>query len=114
VRLFDAYRGPQFTAIAYGTYAADALAKLDWPADGARLNRVIIDTDSKGETPGSALTDPTGQFAEIYGLSRDTLLLIRPDGYIGHIAIHNIAEIISAAAQSMTPHTVISAPSKRS
>jgi 2-polyprenyl-6-methoxyphenol hydroxylase-like FAD-dependent oxidoreductase len=114
VRLFDAYRGPHFTAIAYGTYAADALAKLDWPADGARLNRVIIDTDSKGETPGSALTDPTGQFAEIYGLSRDTLLLIRPDGYIGHIAIHNIAETISAAAQSMTPHTVTSAPSKRS
>ncbi|GAS86196.1 FAD-dependent monooxygenase [Mycolicibacterium brisbanense] len=102
VRLFDAYRGPHFTAIAYGAHAADALARLDWPAAGARLNRVIVDTD------------PTGQFAEIYGLSRDTLLLIRPDGYIGHIAIHNIAETTGAAAQSMTPHIVASAPSKRS
>jgi 2-polyprenyl-6-methoxyphenol hydroxylase-like FAD-dependent oxidoreductase len=114
VRLFDAYRGPHFTAIAYGAYAADALAKLDWPADGARLNRVIIDSDSKGDIPGGVLTDPAGQFAEIYGLSRDTLLLIRPDGYIGHIAIHNIAETISAAVQPMTPHIVTSAPSKRS
>ncbi len=114
VRLFDAYRGPHFTAIAYGAYAGDALAKLDWPADGARLNRVIIDTGGKGNIPGGVLTDPTGQFAEIHGLSRDTLLLIRPDGYIGHIAIHNIAETISAAVQSMTPHIVTSAPSKRS
>ena len=114
VRLSDAYRGPHFTAIAYGAYAADALAKLDWPADGARLNRVIIDTDSKGDIPDDVFTDPSGQFAEIYGLSRDTLLLIRPDGYIGHIAVHNIAETISAVAQSMTPHIVTSAPSKRS
>jgi hypothetical protein len=59
------------------------------------------------------LTDPTGEFARIYGLSRDTLLLIRPDGYIGHIAIHNIAETTRAAAQSMTPRIVTSAPSKR-
>ena len=96
VRLFDAYRGPHFTAIAYGAEAADALAKLEWPADGARLNRVIIDTDL------------TGRFAKIYGLSRDTVLLIRPDGYIGHIAIHNIGETITAAAQSMTTHIVAS------
>jgi 2-polyprenyl-6-methoxyphenol hydroxylase-like FAD-dependent oxidoreductase len=114
VRLFDIYRGPHFTAVAYGPHAADALAELDWPADGARLNRVIIDTENKGDIPGGSLTDPTGQFAEIHGLSRDTLLLIRPDGYFGHIAIHNIAETTRAAAQSMTPHIVPSAPSNRS
>ncbi|BDY32577.1 FAD-dependent monooxygenase [Mycolicibacterium mageritense] len=112
-RLFDAYRGPHFTALAYGPHAADALAELDWPAAGARLNRLIVDTDSKGDIPDGVLTDPTGQLAEIYGLSRDTLLLIRPDGYIGHIAIHDIAETTSAAAQSMTPHIATSAPSKR-
>jgi hypothetical protein len=49
------------------------------------------------------LTDPTGQFAEIYGLTRDTLLLIRPDGYIGHIAIHNIADTLRDAVYAMTP-----------
>lgn len=113
VRLFDIYRGPQFTAVAYGRHAADALAELDWPDNGAQLTRVIIDTEGCGG-PDRALSDPTGQFAKIYGLSRDTLVLMRPDGYIGHIAIHNIAETTCAAAQSMTPHIVPSAPSKRS
>jgi 2-polyprenyl-6-methoxyphenol hydroxylase-like FAD-dependent oxidoreductase len=114
VRLFDAYRGPHFTALAYGRHAADALAKLDWPAAGAPLNRLIIDTDSNGDLRDGVLTDPTGRFAEIYGLSRDTLLLIRPDGYLGHIAIHNIADATRVAVQAMAPHSVISEPSKRS
>jgi hypothetical protein len=114
VRLFDAYRGPHFTALAYGAHAAAALAELDWPAAGAPLKRLTIDTDGKGASRDGVFTDPTGEFAKIYGLARDTLLLIRPDGYIGHIAVHNIGETISAAAQFMTPHIVTSAPSKRS
>ncbi|MCT7372475.1 hypothetical protein A7R75_26065 [Mycolicibacterium llatzerense] len=112
-RLFDAYRGPHFTALAYGRHAADALTALDWPAEGARLNRIVIDTEGRGG-PDGAFTDPTGEFARIYGLTRDALVLIRPDGYIGHIAIHNIAETTSAAARSMAPYIVPSAPSKRS
>ncbi|OBF36780.1 FAD-binding monooxygenase [Mycobacterium sp. ACS1612] len=107
VRLFDAYRGPHFTVLAYGAHAAAALAELDWPAASAPLKRLAIDA-------GDVFSDPTGGFARIYGLTRDTLLLIRPDGYIGHIAIHNAAETTRAAAQSMTPHIVTSAPSKRS
>jgi 2-polyprenyl-6-methoxyphenol hydroxylase-like FAD-dependent oxidoreductase len=105
MRLFDAYRGPHFTAIAYGAHAAAALAKLDWPTAGAQLQRLIVDTD------------PTGEFARIYGLTRDTLLVIRSDGYIGHIAIHNIAETTRDAVQAMTPQPaddrITSAPSTR-
>ncbi|MCV7285800.1 FAD-dependent monooxygenase [Mycolicibacterium wolinskyi] len=114
VRVFDAYRGPHFGALAYGAHAAAVLAELDWPATGAQLTRVIVDTGSKDDLPNGVLTDPTGQFAKIYGLTRDTLLFIRPDGYIGHIAIHNIAESTRTAVQSMTPHIVTSAPPKRS
>jgi len=114
VRLFDSYRGAHFTALAYGAHAADALAELDWPAAGGHLTRVIVDTSNKDDLSDGVLTDPTKEFARIYGLSRDTLLLIRPDGYIGHIAIHNIAETTRTAVQSMTPHSVSSAPSKRS
>ncbi len=112
VRLFDAYRGTHFTALAYGRQAADALAALEWPDYGARLNRVIIDTEGRGG-PGGTFGDPTGEFAKIYGLTRDTLVLVRPDGYIGHIAVHNIAETTRVAAQSMTPPIVPSAQSKR-
>ncbi|MEV0672531.1 FAD-dependent monooxygenase [Mycobacterium sp. NPDC050441] len=108
VRLFDAYRGPHFTALAYGPHAAAELTKLDWPAGGAPLTRLIIGADSKCDIPGDVLTDPTGEFARIYGLSRDALLLIRPDGYIGHIAIHNIAETTRAAVKNITPQSITS------
>jgi 2-polyprenyl-6-methoxyphenol hydroxylase-like FAD-dependent oxidoreductase len=117
MRLFDAYRGPNFAAIAYGGHAAAALAELDWPTAGAQLTRLIIDTDGDGDRPDGALTDPSGEFARIYGLTRDTLLLIRPDGYIGHIAIHNVAESTRDAVQAMTPQAAdehsTSAPSTR-
>lgn len=105
VRLFDCYRGPHFTAIAYGAYAAAALAELEWPTAGAQLTRLTIDTGGKGDSRDGVLTDPTGEFARIYGLTRDALLLIRPDGYIGHIAIHNIAETTRDAIQPMSPQT---------
>ncbi|OCB08168.1 hypothetical protein A5717_29530 [Mycolicibacterium porcinum] len=57
------------------------------------LTRLVIGAASKSDIPGGVLAGLTGEFARIYGLSRDTLLLIRPDGYIGHIAIHNIVEL---------------------
>lgn len=39
----------------------------------------------------------------IYGLTKDTLLLIRPDGYIGHIATRDMLATTRAAAKSMAP-----------
>jgi hypothetical protein len=99
LRLFDAYRGPHFTAIAYGTDAATELAALDSPTAGARLKRLVV--GGGGSVTG--LSDPTGEFARTYGLSRNTLLLIRPDGYIGHIATHDIARSTRTALDFVTP-----------
>lgn len=99
-RLFDTYRGPRFTAIGYGAHAAEVLAALEWPDAGAPLKRLYIDS---GTDTAGALTDPTGDFADIYGLSRDTLLLIRPDGYIGHIAIHDMARTVASVVHALTP-----------
>jgi 2-polyprenyl-6-methoxyphenol hydroxylase-like FAD-dependent oxidoreductase len=89
IRLFDAFRGPHFTAIAYGTLAAEAMENLAWPAMGASLECVAA-----GNSP---------EFARIYGLTGDTLLLIRPDGYIGHIATRNILDTTRTAVAAMTP-----------
>ncbi|HEX7826317.1 MAG TPA: FAD-dependent monooxygenase, partial [Mycobacterium sp.] len=99
LRLFDAYRGPHFTAIAYGTDAATGLAALDSPTAGAQLKRLVVG----GGGALTGLSDPTGEFARTYGLSRDTLLLIRPDGYIGHIATHDIARSTRIALDFVTP-----------
>jgi 2-polyprenyl-6-methoxyphenol hydroxylase-like FAD-dependent oxidoreductase len=99
-RLFDVCRGPHFTAIAYGAGAARALEVLAWPTAGARLKRLTV-----GATAADGLTfsDPQNTLKRAYGLDGDTLLLIRPDGYIGHIATRNFLTTTQSAARAMTP-----------
>ncbi|MFJ9787438.1 FAD-dependent oxidoreductase [Amycolatopsis sp. NPDC101161] len=84
-RLFDTYRGPHFTVVAYGPKATAASGELDWPAVGAPLRRITI------------------QACDSYGFEGDTLLLVRPDGYLGHIATRDFLESTSAAVRTMTP-----------
>jgi hypothetical protein len=76
VRLFDAFRGPHFTLLAFGDAEVPA---LDPRAAGAlRAHRIV--------RPGAAardgaLMDAAGDAHRIYG---DGLILVRPDGYIGY------------------------------
>ncbi|MEV4049826.1 FAD-dependent monooxygenase [Amycolatopsis sp. NPDC049688] len=88
-RLFDAYRGPHFTVVAYGPEAAAASDELGWPAAGAPLRRITVDA-----RPG---------FLSGYGVEGDTLLLVRPDGYLGHIATRDFLASTRTAARTMTP-----------
>ncbi|MFH9589719.1 FAD-dependent oxidoreductase [Streptomyces luteogriseus] len=95
-RLFDLLRGPEFTAIAYGDRAAHDLRNLNWPDSGAQLKRIAIG-------PGRAFSDLSTTLRRAYGLNGDTLLLIRPDGHIGHIATRDFLTTTHKAAQPMTP-----------
>ncbi|MET9288412.1 FAD-dependent monooxygenase [Nocardia beijingensis] len=101
-RLFDLFSGPHFTALAYGPAAAADLAALPWPAAGAELRRVAIDS-GKQAAVDVALVDITDSFARIYGVSDSTLLLIRPDGYIGAIATTDRTSRTLKALSAMTP-----------
>ncbi len=92
IRLFDALRGPHCTAVAYGAGAAEALDRLVWPNRGARLRRIVVDMAA-------------GEFRRTYGVTGDTLFLIRPDGYIGHIATLDHLVSIQQAAVALTPPT---------
>ncbi|MDQ0137758.1 2-polyprenyl-6-methoxyphenol hydroxylase-like FAD-dependent oxidoreductase [Neorhizobium galegae] len=66
-RLFEAFQGPHFTVILYGN--APQPTRLDgWNVDVVRL--------SKASAPN---------FAEIYGVDGDAIILIRPDNYIAMI-----------------------------
>ncbi|MFE2556217.1 FAD-dependent monooxygenase [Streptomyces sp. NPDC059352] len=78
-RLFDLYRGPHFTALAFGARAAAAVDRLAWPSGGVPLHRHTVLTHTKPRTPGEAALLTT------YGITEDTVLLVRPDGYIGDI-----------------------------
>ncbi|MFJ2240372.1 FAD-dependent oxidoreductase [Streptomyces sp. NPDC087859] len=99
-RLFDALRGPHFTAIAYGASAARDLDMLAWPTVGAQLKRLTVGARAADNL---TLSDPENTLKDAYGLDGDTLVLIRPDGYIGHIATRDLLTTTQTAARAMTP-----------
>lgn len=100
-RMFDVYRGPHFTAVAFGNGAARALSEIQWPAAGAALRTVAIDTQSP--TADLVLTDGNRSFRNSYGVDEDTLLLVRPDGYLALIASGDIVSKTEAAISLLTP-----------
>lgn len=102
MRLFEALAGPHFTAIAYGREAAADLKALRWNTFGAELKRLAIDAGTDADAD-IVLADITGTFRQTYGLQTSTLLLIRPDGYIGSIATTERAAVTQALAQLVTP-----------
>ncbi|MDX3116712.1 FAD-dependent oxidoreductase [Streptomyces scabiei] len=102
LRLFDAFRGPDFTAVAYGPGAARRLDDLDWPTAGAGLKRLTV---GPAAADGLAFSDPRHTLRRAYGLTGDTLLLIRPDGYVAHIATRDLLTSTRTAVRAMTPQT---------
>ena len=101
-RLFDRFIGPHFTMIAYGPAAALAMKALRWPATGATLDRVAIAVDGRAG-PDADFADSRGSFRKGYGATGDLTVLVRPDGYIGHIATAADAASMQAAIDRMTP-----------
>jgi 2-polyprenyl-6-methoxyphenol hydroxylase-like FAD-dependent oxidoreductase len=92
VRLFDLYRGPHFTLLTFGEQAGAALPDVPWPSGGAPLHRHIGTRRSQAATPADEAVRTA------YGITTDTAILIRPDGYIGHIATADWRTCLTAAA----------------
>ena len=108
--MFDLLRGPHFTAIATGSAAAQTLARLAWPPAGTPLVRVFVDAVDLGGT-GISVADRAHSFRGAYGVPGDALLVIRPDGYIGHIAHHDTLGTVQDALRLMTPSATVNEPS---
>lgn len=89
--LFDRFRGPHFTLLAIGDTATDAPR---WPTTGAKLHVVEIPADA-----APSLT-------KIYGLTGPAQILVRPDGYIAHIATDNRATALARSAQTLAPPSI--------
>jgi 2-polyprenyl-6-methoxyphenol hydroxylase-like FAD-dependent oxidoreductase len=104
-RLFDVYRGPHFTVLAFGPNAHEAQPKLAWPAGGAELRRYAVHTGRSADDRG--LADTSGLVSSIYGTTGDTLVLIRPDGYVGSIITADWTAAFAAATRAFTPAPLI-------
>ncbi|MGC5258957.1 FAD-dependent monooxygenase [Gordonia sp. DT218] len=103
VRLFDLYAGPHFTLVGHGPTAAEYLGQLGWPSVGAQLRTVAINSaEVERDASTVVLADVAGDFATTYGITSDTVFLIRPDGYIGAIA-HDDLGAVDAAVSGLIP-----------
>jgi len=102
VRIFDAFRGPHFTAVAFGAEAARALSDIPTPVAGAALKRVAIDAESL--VADLVLTDDDRTFREAYGASEPALFLVRPDGYLASVTDRDMARATETVMSLLTPH----------
>ncbi|MQB34289.1 FAD-dependent oxidoreductase [Rhizobium rhizogenes] len=105
-RLFKTFLGPHFTAIAYGDEAARALNALKWPNLGAPLRRVFIDA-APSFSNDYGFADSEGTFRKAYGVVGQTTFLVRPDGYIAHIATRNLSGALSGVVDRLAPTVTI-------
>ncbi|MBD7971326.1 FAD-dependent monooxygenase [Paenibacillus gallinarum] len=109
-RLFEVYQGPHFTLLAFGSIATKVLPQLHWPNVGAELHRFII--GNTGEDGHNYLHDKDGKLKGIYGITCDTLVLIRPDGYIGSIITSNWKTTFEKVVETICPSQLVGLSSK--
>jgi 2-polyprenyl-6-methoxyphenol hydroxylase-like FAD-dependent oxidoreductase len=80
-RLFDVFRGPQFTLLGFGAGWDPMIGLVEnrFPS----LVRSIAIGEANATASSPVARDAEGHAARSYDIARDTLMLVRPDGYIG-------------------------------
>jgi 2-polyprenyl-6-methoxyphenol hydroxylase-like FAD-dependent oxidoreductase len=89
IRLFDLFRGPHFTVLAFGAQADAAMRDLEWTPDDI-LRKCCVRLSGIAEEYGTMI-DADGNAHAAYGISDEdnVIFLVRPDGYVGLIASQN-------------------------
>ena len=84
MRLFDAFRGSHFTLLAFGAAHADVVAQVNLRCRPfVHAYAVVRPGQARG---GDSIVDSDGHVRTGYGVERDALVLVRPDGYVGVFA----------------------------
>lgn len=86
-RLFDLLRGGRFTLLSFGAAPLVEASRFD-----LKMLRVVV---GRPTSPGE-IVDTEGHLASAYGAADRTLVLIRPDGYVGLISDTGDVSTVSA------------------
>ncbi|MEP7218748.1 MAG: hypothetical protein ABI876_07510 [Bacteroidota bacterium] len=81
-RLFDIFRGPHFTLLAFGEKSAEIVTDINGER-GADVHAFSVENSETSES-GNRLSDIDGDIRDGYGVHGNAIVLIRPDGYIGY------------------------------
>ncbi|HEY3751478.1 MAG TPA: FAD-dependent monooxygenase, partial [Pseudonocardiaceae bacterium] len=103
VRLFDLFQGPHWTLLAFGTAHARTVAALGDRFGPALHAHTVVRPGEPADQ--HAVVDSDGHVRAGYDAAGGTLMLIRPDGYLGLVAdrAEQIAEYWTALHGVPTP-----------
>ncbi|MFB1482830.1 FAD-dependent oxidoreductase [Corallococcus sp. RDP092CA] len=107
VRLSDRFRGPHWTLLAFGPVHSEVEA---WARDSVRVVHVL----GKGAAPLSdAMLDMDGHAHRAYDVApgRTALILVRPDGYVGHASRPGNLAALTAFLTPLLPRAHARPPS---
>jgi hypothetical protein len=102
IRLFDLFRGPHFTLLAFGAQAAAAIRDLEWtPVD--ILRKCSVRLSGIVEEYGTII-DTNGDAHAAYGISDkdNVVFIVRPDGYVGLAASQNWIDGVNKYQKAVT------------
>ncbi|MGN2385765.1 FAD-dependent oxidoreductase [Pseudomonas syringae] len=93
-QLFDVFRGGHFTLLAFGAHAIAATQAFD-SHDKHCLRTFAVRPKHIGDDR-DGLVDEAGQACEAYGVSAEenVIFLVRPDGYVGLVAVGDFVAAI--------------------
>ncbi|WP_052488982.1 FAD-dependent monooxygenase [Streptomyces sp. 150FB] len=89
IRLFELFHGPHWTLLAFGATEADSALALSERFGPALHAYTVIrpgESGESGQVADHVLTDRLGHLRTGYGAHDGTLVLVRPDGYLGLVA----------------------------
>ena len=87
-RLFDAFRGPHFTLLAFGACHVGMAIEMNRLYGFTVHAHSVLSTDATtgNATSSDSLFDTQGHAYRAYAAKDGLLVLVRPDGYVGFIA----------------------------
>jgi 2-polyprenyl-6-methoxyphenol hydroxylase-like FAD-dependent oxidoreductase len=99
VRLFDRFRGPHWSLLAFGATRAVLVAAVN-ERYGTRMRAWTVVRPGV-PVDGASLTDIEGHIHRIYDVEAGTAVLVRPDGYVGLITREGSVDDVCAYLRPM-------------
>lgn len=100
MRLFDAFRGPHFTLLAFGGDQAAVVAEANERYGPLLYAYSVVRGDKPGNAP--AIIDANGYARKAYDVKDGACVLIRPDGYVALVTRKSDLKDVDAYLQHVT------------
>jgi 2-polyprenyl-6-methoxyphenol hydroxylase-like FAD-dependent oxidoreductase len=101
-RLFEIYRGPHLTVLAFGAVWDEILREImeRYPSTEVAVYHV---SQTPSQSDIACLNDANGDVARVYDVRGNSLFVIRPDGYVGFVTDNVRSDLISDYLAGLLP-----------